>query len=78
MTDEVKVHYTRTVRAYAKVHGINQAGIHFMKLYNRSDPNAVIEISCINKKDGKLTTGLALQIPREDLDNVIDALKQMR
>lgn len=75
--NEKQVNYSRTVKAHAKIKGVNQAGIHFMKMYNHNDSKGVIEISCVNKKDGKLTSGLALQIPREDLEAVIEALKEL-
>lgn len=74
MTDEIQVNYSRTVRAHAKIQGINQAGIHFW----RYDSLNVIAVSCVNKKNGLLTSGLELQIPIEDLDQVIDALNKLR
>ena len=78
MTQEVQVDYSRTVAAHAKVKRVNQAGIHFYRYDYQDGRPAVVAISCVNKKDGSLTSGLELQIPIEDVDKVIEALKQFR
>lgn len=69
-----EIHYSRSVQAKAMSKSPAQAGIiitdeHFQ---NR------VSLHCINAKDGKQTTHLMLQIPKEDLDNVINSLIQFK
>lgn len=70
MTQYQTVKYSRTVHA-RKQHSVKQSGIEF------SSNGDTIDIFCINEKTNSITTYLRMQIPREDLGKVVEALKLM-
>lgn len=69
MIQEVK--YKRAVKAYAMSKSVSQSGLHI----NDGLANNTVSLHSINTKDGKVTSHLMLQIPKENLQEVIDALK---
>jgi hypothetical protein len=70
-----QIDYTRTVRARAMNKSPNQKGLYLTDEHwdNKKD---VVSIMSVNAKDGNVTSHLWLQIPKENLQDVIDALKQ--
>lgn len=73
MIKEVK--YSRTVYARAMSKSPNQAGIHIEDESWYSDKKNIL-LHSVNAKDGNITSHLYLQIPKENLGEVIEALKQ--
>ena len=69
------IKYKRTVNAIAGRKYAYSAGIILRddSLYRVGD-NSVLCLHSINKKDGKQTTDLMLQIPKEDIHEFINAL----
>lgn len=72
MIQEVK--YNRAVKASAMSKSPSQSGLHMND--EHWSKNNTISLHSMNTKDGKVTSHLMLQIPREALESVINALKQ--
>lgn len=77
MTKEVK--YGRTVKAQAMSKSPYQVGLILIddKIWG-GDTGETVSLHSMNAKDGKQTSYLRLQIPKEHIDEVIEALKQFR
>lgn len=72
MGSTIEVKYSRAVHSRFKTAFVNQAGIHMQR------GEAEVLLYSINKKDGWPTTGVHMNIPVEDIDKIIEALKQMK
>jgi hypothetical protein len=73
MIENVK--YSRVVDAKAMSKAPKQAGL---SINNDEDwrTKDVVTLNSINSKDGMITSHLRLQIPKEDLQSVINALNK--
>lgn len=69
----IDVKYTKDVYAQKGLTIVTQTGL---ELTDNILPGDVISLFAINKKVGFITTNLKMEIPKENIQDVIDALKQ--
>lgn len=70
-----QINYRRNVKARAMSKSPCQAGMELEDESYYSDGGKNVVLHSINAKDGKVTSHLHLQIPKEDINRVIEALK---
>lgn len=69
----MELKYGRTVKSVAMSKWPNQSGISITK-----DLNDTIKIQAINPRTDNITSYLSMQIPFEDIDNVIEMLNKIK
>lgn len=74
--DYKRVDFNRIVRSDGGIKHPKQSAISFLVINYGGDN--VIEICPINPKTNSETTGIGIQFPKEELDNIIEALKSFK